>query len=132
MTERITLTDTLLSSIIKLGEGNPGALRVLNEIVKREDDPDSLAGTLGTLGTLLSLDSYGIYGARIWMLYKDVCSEDLVRMLGLLQATRLGAVSEAVLNRAIDNRGDGLDLEAALTTVQELLPRFGGGIFSKA
>lgn len=43
-----------------------------------------------------------------------------------LRAVQLGITPEAVLKNAIENRGDGLDIEAALKAVSERLPRFGG------
>ena len=64
-----------MSAVMKLAEGNPGAIRAIAEMVEvtPKADPGNL---LGGFGMLLNLDSSGIYGTRVWMLYKDVCGED--------------------------------------------------------
>jgi hypothetical protein len=99
--ERIELTDTPMSALLKLAEGNPGAATVCAQLIKEGGaiDPDSF---LGGLGNLLSLDSLGIYGSRIWMLYKDVCGMDIVRMVGLFRSHQLGHIHERVITDAID------------------------------
>jgi hypothetical protein len=87
-----------------------------------EIDPDDWAGGLGPL---LFMDSNRIYGSRIWQLYKDVCNQSLVRMLAVLRAWQLGFISGHALHHAIDNCGEGLDVDELLGRVQERLPRFG-------
>lgn len=73
---RIKLNDTGMSAAIKMNDGNPGALTVIVQFMKMgaEIDPDS---ALGGITPILDLDTLGIYGPRIWMLYKDVCKEDV-------------------------------------------------------
>jgi len=84
-------------------------------------DPDAASPLL----TLLSFDTLGIYGSRIWMLYKDVCKQDLTATLGMLRGWQLGFITKQQLIHAIDNYGDGLDVEAVLAQVRERLPDFG-------
>ena len=121
--ERIGLGDTPQSACIKLGEGNPRGLRVCVDLLAHgaEIDPDS---AVGGLGNLLSLDTHKIYADRIWMLYKDVCGENLAHMAGVLRAVQLGILKESVLHHAIDHYGDGIDVNALLSAVAERLPRF--------
>lgn len=121
---RIELTDTGMSAATKMSEGNPGARRVVADLMRNAEkiDPDN---AMGGFGAILNLDSYGIYGSRIWMLYKDVCGEDMPRTLGVLRACQLGIISQSVLDTAIDNGGRGLDVEDAFKKVQERLPNFG-------
>ena len=125
MRNKIGLDDTLLSTIVKLAEGNPGAATVCSLIAKDGDaiDPDAAFG--GGLMSLLQFDTLGLYGPRIWMLYKDVCGQDLVNTLGILRGHQLGFITEGTLNHAIDNYGDGLDVESVLEQVKERLPNFG-------
>lgn len=106
-----------------MSDGNPGALTVMMKMIDagRSIDPDSL---MGALGVFLSLDTHRIYGSRIWMLYKDVCKQNLNTTLGLLRATQLGFLSENKLNHAIDNYGDGLDIPVLLAQVKGQLPDF--------
>ena len=124
MKERIEMTDTVVDVIIKLVEGNPGAVKVCTEMIKCGEsiDPDSV---WGGIGNLLSLDTHRIYGSRIWMLYKDVCGEDLTNTVGILRALQLGFLKEDVLQHAIDNYGEGIDVDLLISKVKALLPRFG-------
>lgn len=85
-----------------LSEGNIGALTVIIELFKQgaDIDPDSL---LGSLGPILALDTHEIYGPHIWMLYKDVCGQDIRVMVAILRAVQLGFLSESDLHKAIDS-----------------------------
>jgi len=123
--ERITLQDSMISSMMKLSEGNPGAINMILQCTKLVPtiDPDHL---LGSFGFLLSLDSYGIYGSKIWILYKDVCHEDPEKVILLLRATQLGIFTRQKLQHSIENmNGSTIDFEDLLKKVQEELPRFG-------
>lgn len=123
MNERIELTDTTMEILMKMSEGNPGAVSVLAKMLKEGGtvDPD---GFMGGLGAILSLDTLGIRGHKIWMLWKDVSGQKLGIMLGLLRANQLGFLSKAGLLHAIENRGAGLDIPALLAQVKERLPAF--------
>lgn len=120
---RIELNDTIMSMVMKIIEGNPGAISVCMDLINENAriDPDS---ALGEIGSILALDTLGIYGSRIWMLYKDVCGEDITKTIGLLRANQLGFLSETVLNDGINNRGNGIDLDNLLEQVKERLPNF--------
>lgn len=120
---RIGLQDTVQSAVMKLSEGNPGALTACMEMVMTlpQVDPQDI---FGGLSALLSLDTNRIYGPRIWMLYKDVCGQNASKAIGLLRARQLGIIYDKELNHAIDNYGAGLDLETVLNQVKERLPQF--------
>jgi hypothetical protein len=121
--ERIELTDTPMSAIIKLCEGNPGALEVCCELFKTgsQTDPDA---ALEGLAPLLDLDTLGIYGSKIWMLFKDVCGEDIVKTHACLRGHQLGFLSGGDLRSAI--QGDGkVDTDDLLAKVRARLPNFG-------
>lgn len=121
---RITdLKMTALDVIVALADGNPGATEVMFRMLKDNQaiDPDS---ALGAIGAIMSLDTHRIYGSRIWMLYKDVCGQDIVKTIGVIRAVQLGLVSERVLNAAIDG-SEQLDADAVLAQVRERLPKFG-------
>ena len=122
--ERIQLTDTPMSMLVKLAEGNPGGLTVMMQIIKDGPsiDPDA---AFGPLAHILGLDTFGIYGSRIWMFYKDACKEDLTAMIAVMRAVQLGKLSESAMHHAIDNYGDGIDVSALLDMVQKELPNFG-------
>ena len=121
---RISLTDTTHNVLISMAEGNPGALSVCLQLFQdapRIDPDNKLAG----LGYLLNLDTLGIYGPRIWMLYKDVCGQDLTKTCAILRAWQLGNIRQSEILHAIDNYGDGIDVDLVLEVVQVTLPAFG-------
>jgi len=130
---RLELTDTFADACVKMAEGNPGALRLLTELAKHSPVVDPQCA-FREIGPLISLDSFGIYGARIWMLYKDVCGGDgddlaasivaCIKTLAVLRACQLGLISRAQLNHAIDNRGEGIDVDGLLEAVKAELDDF--------
>lgn len=113
------MTDVLF----KMSEGNPGAISVLMRILAEGEkiDPQNF---MGGLGPILSLDSYRVYGPKIWMLYKDVCGHDLVKMLAVLRACQLGKLAKSEMLYAIENMGEGLDLIEILNSVKSELDQF--------
>lgn len=121
---KITLEDTTIEVVTKMSEGIIGAVTVLMQLLEKGGaiDPDDFAEGFGSI---LSLDTHGIYGSEIWMLYKDVCGGDLVKMVGMLRAVQLGFLPEKDLKFAINNRGEGVDCEDLLSQVRERLPKFG-------
>ena len=93
---RIELTDSLTDVVVKMSEGNPGAVACLTEILKKakEIDPQDM---LAPLGPILQLDSHGIYGSPIYVIWSDKCGKDTRKMLILLRATQLGFFSPSLL-----------------------------------
>lgn len=122
--ERIELSDTLASAVSKMCDADARVFALCMQMYKASPvvDPDAV---FEGLAPLLHLDSYGIYGGRIWLLYNDVCHSDMTKMLAVLRAVQLGQLSEHTVQHAIDNCGVGIDLEAVLASVREVLPRFG-------
>jgi len=120
---RIELTDSMMGIMVKMSDGNPGGASVIMKILKdgRMIDPQSYDGSISAM---LNLDSNEIYGSRIWMLYKDVCKENINKTIALLRAVQLGLVSKHSLDEAIDNRGRGIDLDDLIIKVKQLLPEF--------
>lgn len=51
--------------------------------------------------------------------------EDLVKMLAVLRSVQLGITSKDVVCYAIDNRGQGLDVEDVVSKVKDRLKSFG-------
>lgn len=118
------LTATVPDVLATMAGSNPGALTVCLQIMKNGSliDPD---GAMGGLGLILLLDTFGIYEHRIWMLYKDVCKQDLTKTIALLRLCQMGMLSQSVLTHAIDNRGDGINVDDGITKLQTRLPNFG-------
>lgn len=122
--QRITLSDTPMSAIMSLAEGNPGALTVLMRTMQEGGKIDPDAGYGEPFFIILSFDSLGLYGPKIWMLYKDVCKENLSKTLAMLRAWQLGFTTSEQVHHACDNHGAGLDVDALCARVKERLPNF--------
>ena len=128
---KIILQDSIMDVFLKLAVGNPGALTVCMEVYKKGPaiDPDA---ALGGLASLLDLDDLGIYGSHIWLLFKDICGEDLVKTIAVLRARQLGFISDYAIKAAIfaaengrGTRGNYLNTANLLARVQKRLPKFG-------
>lgn len=128
---RIQITDSTQSAIMKMCEGNPGALTVCVQILKEAEriDPDAI---MGGIGAILSLDTLGLYGSRIWMLYKDVCEEDIPTMLAVLRGWQMGLITDAQVRSAVESYGNGVNIQEVCAKVAERLPRFQLSIRAKA
>lgn len=129
---RIRLDMTTLDVVTVLSEGNPGALSVIMQCLQQGEAIDPAAG-LGPLAALLNLDALGIYGPSIWVLYKDVCREDVTKFLGVLRATQLGIVSAREVQLAADarlSRNFPLDVDDLLLQVRATVPSFGAAAVS--
>lgn len=123
---RVKLDMNTQDLLIAMGDGNPGALTACVELLKHgaHIDPDS---ALGGFNPLLHLDFLGIYEERIYMLWNDVCDRDIGKMIAVLRANQLGGLAGVIketIDHAIDNRGEGIDLDAVLVAVKERLPNF--------
>jgi hypothetical protein len=125
---RIQLTDTAQDMLMKLCEGNPGALNVLIKLFTETEliDPDA---AFGPYSAILALDTLGIYGPHIWVLFKDVCGEDIVNMVAVLRANQLGFVDDDLVVHSCSDRSrhsvGAIDAPHLLELVKERLPNFG-------
>ncbi len=64
----ITLEDTIIESIVKMAEGNPGAITVMMSLVKEVD--------YGLI-SIMKLDDMNLRGWKIWVGFKDFCKSDI-------------------------------------------------------
>jgi len=117
------LSMSMLDIMVSLAEGHPGAARVIGELASAAPtvDPDS---ALGPMGPLFALDNLDCYGSRIWMFYKDVCGQDVNKMLGIMRACQMGFTSDRDINAAIDGDSARLDIPDLLAKLKEKLPAF--------
>jgi hypothetical protein len=126
--QRLTLEMTALDAIMALTEGNIGAVTVCTKLLKDGGKIDPLA--FDPLVNLMDLDALGIYGSRIWLLYKDVCGQKIGNVVGLLRGWQLGKVSEEKLLEAVgtdETRGKNgaIDVDDIVAKVRlELGPDF--------
>lgn len=124
---RIQLSDSAMDVIVKMSEGNPGAMTALMEILNKgaEIDPDDF---MGGLGAVLSLDSDGIYGTDIYVLWSDICDRNTAKMLSVLRACQLGFFNRQTLidacNRQDRSGKNMIPVEELYLKVKERLPNF--------
>lgn len=88
---RIELNDSKAVVLLKITEGNPGALRVVMDLMDCNHSIDPMDFARG-LGPLLAFDNHGIYGSQIWGFYKDVCGENYVNVLTALRCAQMGII----------------------------------------
>jgi hypothetical protein len=125
---RITINMSVMDAVLVMGEGNPGAITTLVDLMRVNPicDPDDFAGGLGPM---LALDSHGIYGSKIWVLRKDVCNGSLLNMLTLMRCCQMGIIgydtaSEEVSRVELGQRTV-LNFKDLLQRLQTRLPNFG-------
>ena len=64
-----------MDQILLLGQGNPGAIRVLGTIALESENKLQPAQYY-----LDILTRFGVKGPKIWVLYKDECNQDMDRL----------------------------------------------------
>ena len=96
MQDRIGLHDTGMDVVLKMAEGNPGALAALSEIMRKgvEIDPQC---AFGGLGPMFQFDTARIYGSDIYILFNDKCDRDVRKLLMLCRAVQLGFLPQSKL-----------------------------------
>lgn len=124
---RINLTDTAMSAVTKLSDGNPGAMSAMMALITEggKIDPDAF---MGGLGCLLSLDTHEIYGTDIYVLWSDICLRNTARMIVVLRTVQLGYLEESVLQNACSAQdysgGELFNILELYERVCERLPNF--------
>lgn len=125
---RINLADSTMSVVLKMSDGNPGAMNVIIEMLQPESskiDPDSV---IGGMMKLLSLDTLGIYGTDIYVLHNDICGRDMSKTFAVLRAYQLGFLNGSILKDACSRQDYSgrkmVDVELLCKQVKEHLPNF--------
>lgn len=124
---KITLADNAMSAVVKMCEGNPGAMTALVEVIKygKQVDPNDF---MGGLGKILALDTLEIYGTDIYVLWNDICDRNTSKMIAVLRANQLGFISNQILKEACHRQDrigrDIIPVEELYSKVIERLPDF--------
>lgn len=106
---KIEMSDNFGEIIIKLSEGNPGAMSFLFEIAKaKNNDPSQF------LGTFLVLDTIKLYGSYLYMLWNDCCERNLEKSLKVIELYQNGKVTDLDINERIKNVGYGKSFDDLL------------------
>ena len=106
---RIELNDTVANAILKMSDGNPGAITAMSDILKEAADIDPQSA-MGGMGPILMLDTWEIYGTDIYVLWSDKCQRDVRKMLMLLRATQLGFLNNSRLKEMASDQMRKIDL----------------------
>lgn len=121
---RLNLDDGFNDILFKMSDGNPGAINVMMDAMDNAPsiDPDNM---MGGMGFVLNMDSFGIYGPKIWRLFKDVCGENIAATIGVVRAVQCGILSVDKLLLAVeDGRNHSLNIQDILKQLIEKLPNF--------
>lgn len=95
---KLEFKDNFSDMILKLSEGNPGAMTTLFEILKYKDnDP------LKFLGTFLVIDTMELYGRHLYMLWNDCCNRNVKKVLDVIKGYQLGEITNYDINQRIKN-----------------------------
>lgn len=123
---RITLEDTVLSSITKLSEGNPGAAIALAAVFSAHETVDpNASGPGGAVIKFLYLDDWGIYGPNIHVLFKDVCQCNPAKFIALLRGVQLDLIKqEQLVHASIRPNKPDFDPDIVWQRVCNRLPKF--------
>jgi len=77
--------DSTMDLVVKMGEGNPGAMVACMELFKMGS---------GGVVTLLDLDYIGLYGEKLYMLWNDCCNRDASKVVRVIKARNFGKLSD--------------------------------------
>lgn len=116
------LEDSLTDVLVKMSEGNPGGLSVLMALLGNVPRIDPVA-IMGGMLYILYFDDLGLYGSRIWTLYKYACGQEIAGVVTLLRAHQLGHIPKAELLR-IAEEGKPCDWKALVPLIQKDVPEF--------
>lgn len=118
---RLKLDMGFNDAIFAMSDGIPGAITVMMDGFRHggDIDPDGMGGW----GFILNLDAMGIYGTRIWRLYKDMCGESLSKSIAMVRSVQMGVIQAETLNAAIDGKGS-IHVERTIEKLKEKLPNF--------
>ena len=95
---KIQLTDSLQEVVFKMSEGNPGAISILMQLLNNPQ----VCEPANPFMVILTLDSYEIYGSNIWIMYKDLCGEDIEIFETLFRHIQMGIMPLEVLKKHIN------------------------------
>lgn len=106
MRQESRLRDTTQETLIEMSDGNPGGLNVMLELLEKglSIDPGNAANRISQsgLGVVIMLDGYGIYGSDIWVLYKDMCGQNIIKMVAALRMMQMGIMEAEPIKSLID------------------------------
>ena len=126
MANRLQLGMSLQQVVMAMAGENIGAATFCLQLLKdyKKYDPQS---ALGGLSPLYKLDELGLYNEKIWLLWKDICNENLGKFILLFRSVQLGFLDADQLIKFTDYRTmeNGLvNFDLLLEKVSAQLPTF--------
>ena len=106
---KLELSDSFDKIMIKLSEGNPGALNVLFEIMKENNND-----LLKSIPIFIMIDSMELYGSYLYMLWNDCCNKDIHKTIKVIDLYKRGEIGQPTLNERIRNVGRGKSFDDLL------------------
>lgn len=98
---KINLNDTAEDVIVKLSEGNPGALTTLVELVNSYKD------FFEVVPDYLTIDTMGLYGSQLYMLWNDCCNRNIEKVKQIIKLYREGKITSRDIDERVKNVGYG-------------------------
>lgn len=98
---KINLKDTVQDVIVKLSEGNPGALTTLTELA------NSYKNFLDVVPDYLTIDMMGLYGSKLYMLWNDCCNRNIEKFKQIIKLYREGKITSIDIDDRVKNVGYG-------------------------
>lgn len=93
--QRLKLEDSIQDAVIKMSDGNPGAINVLMPLIMNKED----------FHLVLHLDSIGLYGSNIYKLANDCCNNDMDKFKTVLSAWAKSKVTRSEIIKNVVNVG---------------------------
>ena len=103
---KIKLEDSMMDIIVKMSEGNPGALTCLMSIMDKKD----WFGGANSLVYILTFDTLGLYGSELYMLWNDCCDRNLEKLELVLRNYQMGKLSNTEIHKNL-SQGRGTPFE---------------------
>jgi hypothetical protein len=107
MKNKLRLTDTGMDVVIKMSDGNPGAMQVSMLLVKED------------MKSILFCDNIGLYGSELYMLWSDCCNRDIGKTIKVLNLLSECKISEDEFWRRVKGNGYGLSFDDLLEVEEE-------------
>jgi len=105
----LEVTDSKMDMIVKISQGNPGAMTAIMNLMKETPmiDSDSI---FSEMGPILMFDEYEIYGTDIYILWNDKCQKDCRKVNLLIRATQLGFLPESRIQELAEDQTSSINV----------------------
>lgn len=99
---KIKINDSVQDIVLKMSEGNPGALTTCFEIIKAKNND-----IVQSIPIFLTLDNMKLYGSHLYMLWNDCCNRDIKEVLNVVEGFLKNKITKQDIEERIKNVGYG-------------------------